>query len=379
MAAISIRKLTKSYANGYQAVKGIDLEITDHEFMVFVGPSGCGKTTTLRMIAGLEDISCGEIHIGDRVVNSVAPKDRDIAMVFQSYALYPHMTVFDNMAFALRLRKEPEAGIRTKIQLAAELLSLGNQLAKLPKQLSGGQRQRVALGRAIVRQPQAFLFDEPLSNLDAKLRGEMRQELRALADRLQTTAVYVTHDQIEAMTLGDRITVMSVGEIQQVGTPRQIYDHPANRFVAGFIGTPPMNFLPGTLARNPDGWHFTLGDGQCIPLRPAHPARLGEADPQCVIGIRPEHLSLVAPDTADHAQLAMRVSATEYMGDHTYIHLRCGATTSAVTLRGPAGSRVERGDLMRVFLDLRSVHVFRHQESTAECLTNPTDLAAGCW
>jgi multiple sugar transport system ATP-binding protein len=375
MAAIRIRQLTKSYSNGYQAVKAIDLEIRDHEFMVLVGPSGCGKTTTLRMIAGLEEISSGEISIGERVVNEIAPKDRDIAMVFQSYALYPHMTVFENLAFALRLRREPAAAIQTKIALAAELLSLGNQLTKLPKQLSGGQRQRVALGRAIVRQPQAFLFDEPLSNLDAKLRGEMRQELRALADRLQTTAVYVTHDQIEAMTLGDRITVMSVGEIQQVGTPQEIYDHPANRFVAGFIGTPPMNFLDGTLASHEDGWRFTLEDGQSLSLRPTHATRLGEAQAKCVIGIRPEHLSLVAPRDADHAQLSLRVSASEYMGDHTYIHLQGGSATGAITMRVPAGARVGRGDLIQVVIDLRAIHVFRSREPTAESLTNPPATA----
>ncbi|HYE04382.1 MAG TPA: sn-glycerol-3-phosphate ABC transporter ATP-binding protein UgpC, partial [Planctomycetota bacterium] len=261
MAEITLSKLEKVYDNGFKAVKGIDLAIRDKEFMVLVGPSGCGKTTTLRMIAGLEDVSGGEIALGGRRVNDVEPKDRDIAMVFQNYALYPHMTVYDNMAYGLKLRKVPKVEIRTKVDAAAKMLNLSEQLTKRPKQLSGGQRQRVALGRAIVRQPKAFLFDEPLSNLDAKLRADMRYELKTLQQRLQTTMVYVTHDQIEAMTLGDRITVMNHGVIQQVAAPTVIYDHPWNRFVASFIGTPMMNVLPGRAEAVDGHWRFRLPGG----------------------------------------------------------------------------------------------------------------------
>src|SRR5271154_4284326 len=251
MAQVLLENLSKVFPEkggpGVAAVKRINLQIEDREFMVLVGPSGCGKSTTLRMIAGLEEISEGTVRIGERRVNEVEPKDRDIAMVFQNYALYPHMTVYENMAYGLKLRKMPKAQILDKVKAAATMLNLVDHLPKRPKQLSGGQRQRVALGPAIVRQPQGVLFDEPLSNLDAKLRADMRYELKTLQQRLHTTMVYVTHDQIEAMTLGDRITVMSNGEIQQVAPPTVIYDHPYNRFVAAFIGTPEMNFIPGVI------------------------------------------------------------------------------------------------------------------------------------
>src|ERR687893_2849105 len=245
MAQVSLRKIVKEYEGGVQAVKGIDLDIADHEFVVLVGPSGCGKSTTLRMIAGLEEISSGEVSIGGAVVNDIPPRDRDIAMVFQNYALYPHMSVYDNMAFGLMLRKFDKGEIRRRVENAARILDIGELLNRKPKALSGGQRQRVAMGRAIVRDPKVFLFDEPLSNLDAKLRVAMRSEIKALHQRLKTTTVYVTHDQVEAMTMADRIAVMNDGRIEQVGAPLDLYDRPANLFVAGFIGSPAMNMLSG--------------------------------------------------------------------------------------------------------------------------------------
>jgi len=371
MASISIAQLNKTYDNGYQAVKGINLDIADKEFMVLVGPSGCGKTTTLRMIAGLEEITAGEIQIDGRRVNEIAPKDRDIAMVFQSYALYPHLTVYENMAFALRLRKRPEREIHEKILASAAMLSLGSQLEKLPKQLSGGQRQRVALGRAIVRQPKAFLFDEPLSNLDAKLRGEMRYELRSLQARLQTTAVYVTHDQIEAMTLGDRITVMSVGEIQQVASPKQIYDHPYNRFVAGFMGTPPMNFLDGGLTNSGDTWQFNIANAPTVALSMTHATRLGEAASSCVLGIRPEHLHTRATAPADAPSLPMKVDVVEHMGDHQYVYLQAPGSKEALIMKAPASVTLTRGEALDVFLDTPKAHVFRDTSEHADCLSLP--------
>src|ERR687893_1117488 len=245
MAQVSLRKIVKEYEGGVQAVKGIDLDIADHEFVVLVGPSGCGKSTTLRMVAGLEEITSGEISIGGSVVNDIPPRDRDIAMVFQNYALYPHMTVYDNMAFGLMLRKFPKEEIRRRVENAARILDIGMLLDRKPKALSGGQRQRVAMGRAIVRDPKVFLFDEPLSNLDAKLRVQMRTEIKKVHQTVRTTTIYVTHDQVEAMTLADRIVVLNAGRIEQVGTPEDVYEAPATTFVASFIGVPPMNLLPG--------------------------------------------------------------------------------------------------------------------------------------
>lgn len=259
MAQLDLKKLCKIYDQNVVAVKDFDLHIKDKEFVVLVGPSGCGKTTSLRMIAGLEDISSGELYIDDVMVNDIPPKDRDIAMVFQNYALYPHMTVYDNMAFGLKIRKFSKAEIEKRVQNAAKILELGNLLHRKPKQLSGGQRQRVAVGRAIVRHPKVFLFDEPLSNLDAKLRVQMRAEISSLHNRLQATMIYVTHDQVEAMTMGDKIVVMKDGEVQQVGTPLELYDTPQNKFVAGFIGSPPMNFL--LLNVNNDGKNAKLVGG----------------------------------------------------------------------------------------------------------------------
>src|SRR5574344_559304 len=264
MASLSLRNICKKYPGGVLAVQDFNLEIKDKEFIILVGPSGCGKSTTLRMIAGLEEISGGELYIGDRLVNDVAPKDRDIAMVFQNYALYPHMTVYDNMAFALKLRKTPKAEIDRKVKEAAAILDITQYLNRKPKALSGGQRQRVAIGRAIVREPKVLLMDEPLSNLDAKLRNQMRAEILKLRQRINTTFIYVTHDQTEAMTLGDRIVIMKDGVIQQIGTPQQVFDHPANLFVAGFIGTPRMNFYEAELVKEADKYAVVLEDAHIV-------------------------------------------------------------------------------------------------------------------
>jgi multiple sugar transport system ATP-binding protein len=378
MADINISKLVKLYDNGYKAVKGIDLHIRDKEFMVLVGPSGCGKTTTLRMIAGLEDISEGEIRIADRVINSVEPKDRDIAMVFQNYALYPHMTVYENMAYGLKLRKEPKAEIDAKVAEAARMLALESQLPKLPKALSGGQRQRVALGRAVVRKPKAFLFDEPLSNLDAKLRAEMRFELKTLQARLQTTMVYVTHDQIEAMTLGDRITVMSVGEIQQVAAPTVVYDFPFNRFVASFIGTPVMNFLGGSLAQNGDAFAFSILGGATIALNMEHrhalAANLGEGRQ---LGVRPEHLSHAGftPTPPTATRIDAEVAVVENMGDHQYVYLKVAGASEPVVMKCSSHHRCRAGEQIPVNMDTAFAHVFKDGSEHAPTLTLPPGFA----
>ncbi|MEE0874232.1 MAG: sn-glycerol-3-phosphate ABC transporter ATP-binding protein UgpC, partial [Ruminococcus sp.] len=292
MASLSLRHIYKIYDGNVTAVKDFNLEIADKEFIIFVGPSGCGKSTTLRMIAGLEDISKGELYIGDKLVNDVTPKDRDIAMVFQNYALYPHMSVYDNMAFGLKLRKMPKEEIRTRVEEAARILGIEQFLERKPKALSGGQRQRVALGRAIVRDPKVFLLDEPLSNLDAKLRAQMRTEISKLYQRLGTTFIYVTHDQTEAMTMGTRIVVMKDGIVQQVDTPQNLYDMPCNMFVAGFIGSPQMNFVNATIGKK--GGDYTLNfDKYEIPLPPSKSAG-GKLDAyvgkEVIFGIRPEHV-----------------------------------------------------------------------------------------
>src|SRR6202521_2814582 len=290
MAAVEIRGV-KKFFGATQVVHGVDIKIADGEFVVLVGPSGCGKSTLLRMIAGLEQISAGEIFIGGRLVNRVAPKERDVAMVFQNYALYPHMTVQDNMAFSLRLAKADASVLKERVDRAAQILGLGSLLDRYPRQLSGGQRQRVAMGRAIVRDPQVFLFDEPLSNLDAKLRVQMRTEIKELHQRLKTTSVYVTHDQVEAMTMADKIVVMRDGVVEQRGQPLELYDHPANLFVAGFIGSPAMNFLPGTLRRANGAVRIELGQGVSVPA----PRDAAGADGQKIVfGTRPEHLVLAS-------------------------------------------------------------------------------------
>jgi multiple sugar transport system ATP-binding protein len=376
MAEIKLIDLEKVYDNGFKAVKGINLHIRDKEFMVLVGPSGCGKTTSLRMIAGLEDISGGEIKIGERRVNDVEPKDRDIAMVFQNYALYPHMTVYENMAYGLKLRKVPKPQILEKVNSAAKMLNLVDHLPKRPKQLSGGQRQRVALGRAIVRQPQVFLFDEPLSNLDAKLRADMRYELKTLQQRLHTTMVYVTHDQIEAMTLGDRITVMSNGEIQQVAAPTVIYDYPYNRFVAAFIGTPVMNFIGGTVADD-GGWQFRSAGSKPIALSMPVQDRLpGLAGKPATLGIRPEHLANTAyvPAPAGTSVLPMQVKLLELMGDHQYVYLKAEGIEPVLTMKCDAHHRVGVGDLVQISLATKLAHVFDGEGEFAVNVTLPKDI-----
>ncbi|MGN6702583.1 MAG: ABC transporter ATP-binding protein, partial [Burkholderiaceae bacterium] len=291
MASVEIRQVRKAFGNT-QVIRGVDIDIADGQFTVLVGPSGCGKSTLLRMLAGLEEISAGEIAIGGRVVNNVEPKERDIAMVFQNYALYPHMTVRDNMAFSLLLAKKPKSMIDERVAKASEILGLGQLLERYPRQLSGGQRQRVAMGRAIVRDPQVFLFDEPLSNLDAKLRVQMRAEIKELHQRLRTTSVYVTHDQIEAMTMGDRIVVMRDGVVEQQGRPLDLYDRPDNLFVAGFIGSPAMNFIPGTLRRHGSAADVVFADGTRLPAPRRGNGPAGEDGQPVIYGVRPEHLRL---------------------------------------------------------------------------------------
>ena len=314
MASVGIHGVRKQFGS-VPIIHGVDIDIEDGEFVVLVGPSGCGKSTLLRMIAGLEQISGGEISIGGTTVNNLPPKERDIAMVFQNYALYPHMTVHDNMAFSMKLRNAAKSEIDTRVQQASDILGLKPYLDRYPRQLSGGQRQRVAMGRAIVRDPQVFLFDEPLSNLDAKLRVQMRTEIKALHQRLKTTSIYVTHDQVEAMTMADRIVVMHDGIVEQIGSPLELYDFPANQFVAGFIGSPAMNFVPGTL-RRADGRTWVESDGGVrLPLPPSGGGRDGQ---KVTYGIRPEHLTL------DDGGVAATVSVVEPTGADTFVYAEIG-------------------------------------------------------
>ncbi|MCR4755947.1 MAG: sn-glycerol-3-phosphate ABC transporter ATP-binding protein UgpC, partial [Lachnospiraceae bacterium] len=323
MASLSLKNICKKYPNGFEAVKDFNLEIADKEFVIFVGPSGCGKSTTLRMIAGLEDITSGELKIGDRVVNDVEPKDRDIAMVFQNYALYPHMTVYDNMAFGLKLRKVPKQDIDKMVREAAKILDLEKLLDRRPKALSGGQRQRVAMGRAIVRNPKVFLMDEPLSNLDAKLRVQMRTEIAKLHQRLGTTIIYVTHDQTEAMTLGTRIVVMKDGVVQQVDTPQNLYDKPCNLFVAGFMGSPQMNFLDAEVVVDGDKASLSIAD-QLIELPPAKAKKVidgGYAGKTVTFGIRPEDVddSEMVVSTSK-AVFESTINVYELLGAEVYLY-----------------------------------------------------------
>ena len=325
VASITFDKVGKIYPGGNRVITDVNLNISDGEFLVLVGPSGCGKSTLLRMIAGLEEVTEGELKIGDRVVNDVTPKDRDIAMVFQNYALYPHMTVFDNMAFGLKLRKMSKDEINRRVNEAARVLELGEYLQRKPKALSGGQRQRVAMGRAIVREPSAFLMDEPLSNLDAKLRVQMRSEIGLLQQRLGTTTVYVTHDQVEAMTMGDRVAVIRKGRLQQVDTPRNLYDFPDNLFVAGFIGSPSMNFIYGTLEGEGDDVYANLGGDKVKLDRTAMAEKTGLADykgKEIVVGIRPEMFELVAavPSADPQQTISVKVGLVEQLGSEAYIH-----------------------------------------------------------
>jgi len=324
MAQVTLRKLTKTY-DETPAVRGIDLDIGDKEFVVLVGPSGCGKSTTLRMIAGLEDITGGEVLIGGDLVNDVPPKDRDIAMVFQNYALYPHMTVFENMSFGLRLKKVPKPEIKARVDNAARILDIQELLQRKPKQLSGGQRQRVAMGRAIVRDPRVFLFDEPLSNLDAKLRVQMRTEIKRVHRQVRTTTVYVTHDQTEAMTLADRVVVMNDGRIEQVGAPHELYHAPATRFVAGFIGSPAMNFLPCALEETAGALRVRLDGEIALPVPQQRLQRYRQFlnRDELFLGLRPEHILEERPGAgADQHVLDVTVDVTEPMGMETLVHFR---------------------------------------------------------
>ena len=355
MATVTFDNVNKVYGD-FQAVKDLSLEIGDGEFMVLVGPSGCGKTTSLRMIAGLEEITSGTLRIGDRVVNDVPPKDRDIAMVFQSYALYPHMSVRENLAFGLKLRKVPKAEIERRVNEAAETIQLQKLLDRKPKELSGGQRQRVALGRAIVREPAVFLMDEPLSNLDAKLRVQTRAEIARLHQRLKTTVVYVTHDQVEAMTMGSRIAVMNEGLLQQVGTPQTLYDTPVNRFVAGFIGSPSMNFVEVKVEGSGDSARLVGPDEWSIPIptryREASTPRVGHT---LVAGFRPEHLD-IGEGGGDNAPFRARADVVEYLGNEELLHLNAaGGDVVAIV---DSEHRVRPGDIVNLVLPLNKLHLF---------------------
>ena len=318
MAAVSLKNISKIYDGGVTAVSDFNLEIADKEFIVLVGPSGCGKSTTLRMVAGLEEITGGELYIDGRLVNAVEPKNRDIAMVFQSYALYPHMTVRGNMAFPLKLAKYPKDEIKRRVEQAADILGITDYLERKPKTLSGGQRQRVAIGRAIVREPKVLLMDEPLSNLDAKLRNQMRAEIIKLRARIDTTFIYVTHDQTEAMTLGDRIVIMKDGFVQQIGTPREVFDHPANKFVASFIGTPQMNFFPARLTKQ-DGSYFVAANGVKVLLSEEKQCALraaSVAEQDVTLGVRPNHIILSDSTNA----ISARLEVSEMMGSEIHLH-----------------------------------------------------------
>jgi len=354
MAQVVIRNLNKKF-DGVHAVNDVNLQIRDKEFLVLVGPSGCGKTTTLRMVAGLESITAGEISIGDKVVNELAPMDRDIAMVFQNYALYPHMSVYDNMAFGLKMRKFAKPDIAKRVQEAAEILGIQGLLARKPRQLSGGQRQRVALGRAIVRHPQVFLFDEPLSNLDAKLRVQMRVELKKLHLRLGTTAIYVTHDQVEAMTLGDRVVVMKDGWVQQVGEPLELYNNPANRFVAGFLGSPAMNFLNVTVAEsNGELWVANPGFRLKVPGPCAGKLR-GYVGGELWLGIRPEDLRL-ASGADENMSFDVVVEVVERLGSETLLDVKAGPCAMVAAVEANVPTKIR--DSLRLSPNPERLHFF---------------------
>ena len=350
MASVTLKNVRKVFDRTVVAVDDFNLEIADREFIVLVGPSGCGKSTALRMIAGLEEVTAGEIFIGERKMNQVEPKNRNIAMVFQNYALYPHMTVYENIAFGLRMRRLPRREIDAKVREAAEILEISELLKRKPKALSGGQRQRVAIGRAIVRSPDVFLMDEPLSNLDAKLRGQMRTELIQLRRRLDTTFVYVTHDQTEAMTLGDRIVVMNEGRIMQIGTPAEVFDRPANRFVAGFIGTPQMNFLDAKLEVR-GGVCTALAAGARIPL-PACYARADLDGRTVTLGVRPEHISLCADG------IPAAVEVRELLGSTVDLHLRVGDEMLEAIVPAAAAAGHAADGALRIALDAAQLHLF---------------------
>ncbi len=382
MASVSLRHIYKKYPGGVTAVSDFNLEIKDKEFLVLVGPSGCGKTTTLRMVAGLEEISEGELFIGDQLVNDVAPKDRKIAMVFQNYALYPHMTVFENMAFGLKLNKTPKEEIKRRVEEAARILDITHLLDRKPKALSGGQKQRVALGRAIVRNPKVFLLDEPLSNLDAKLRAAMRTELTKLHNRVGTTFIYVTHDQVEAMTMATRIVVMKDGLIQQVDTPQNLYDSPCNLFVAGFIGTPQMNFINGTLVKKGEDLYFNF-EKESIKLpaeKAANPALKDYIDQEVVVGLRPECIHDQPAQIEAHPDSTIEafVEVTELMGAEIYLYLNVGRSEEGdnkvkivndgtnLIARVSSRSQSRAGDTIKIAFDTSRIHIF--DKDTERCI-----------
>lgn len=364
MAQVFLKNVKKVYDNSYTAVKDANLCVADKEFMVIVGPSGCGKTTTLRMIAGLEEITEGTIAIGDRIVNDVPPKDRDIAMVFQNYALYPHMTVYQNMAFGLKLRKLSKTEIKQRVQNTAKMLGIEMLLDRKPKALSGGQRQRVALGRAIVRNPAAFLFDEPLSNLDAKLRVTTRAELKALHHRIKTTSIYVTHDQAEAMTLGDRICVMYNGEIQQVAPPMEVYDRPVNRFVAGFLGTPPMNFFDGKIEIRNNALSFVLKGGATIKLLDSNGKLSLYTGKEMVLGVRPEHLSLKRLPNPSSSSINGLVEVVEPLGDKKDVYLTTGSNLKFIANLEPHCD-IKVDQRVELFINIEKIHIFEPRDTGA--------------
>lgn len=360
MASVKLKNVYKRYPGGVTAVNDFNMDIEDKEFIVLVGPSGCGKTTTLRMVAGLEEISEGEVYIGDKLVNDVAPKDRDIAMVFQNYALYPHMTVFDNMAFGLKLRKLPKDEIRRRVHEAAKILDIEHLLDRRPRALSGGQRQRVALGRAIVREPKVFLMDEPLSNLDAKLRVQMRTEINKLHQKLQTTFVYVTHDQTEAMTMGTRIVVMKDGYIQQINTPTALYERPCNMFVAGFIGSPQMNFINARVERRGEEIHLLFGKHD-IKLPEGKSKKLDGTDyigKEVILGIRPEslHDEPAYIDQFSDSIVEARVELTENLGSETLLYLLIDEVDFVAKVNPRTKAR--SGDVIRIAFDTNKIHLF---------------------
>lgn len=375
MAGLSLKHIYKKYPGGVTAVSDFCLEIKDKEFLILVGPSGCGKSTTLRMIAGLEEISEGELYIGDLCVNDIAPKDRDIAMVFQNYALYPHMTVFDNMAFGLKLRKTPKEEIKRRVEEAAKILDISHLLERRPKALSGGQKQRVALGRAIVRKPKVFLLDEPLSNLDAKLRASMRTELTKLHKKVETTFIYVTHDQTEAMTMATRIVVMKDGLIQQVDTPQNLYDYPTNLFVAGFIGTPQMNFITSKLVKKGEDVYVEFGSNSVkLPADKANNPALKEyIGQEVIVGIRPESIHdepMYIANMSD-STIDVDVDVTELMGAEIYLYLAFDGMEDAtnnknIIARVSSRSQARSGDKIKVALDASRIHIF--DKDTEKCI-----------
>ncbi len=379
MASLSLRNVYKRYPGGVTAVSDFNLEIKDKEFIILVGPSGCGKSTTLRMVAGLEEISDGEVYIGDRLVNDVAPKDRDIAMVFQNYALYPHMSVFDNMAFGLKLRKTPKEEIKRRVEEAARILDISHLLERKPKALSRGQRQRVALGRAIVREPKVFLLDEPLSNLDAKLRAQMRTEISKLHQRLGTTFIYVTHDQTEAMTMGTRIVVMKSGLVQQVDTPQNLYLKPCNLFVAGFIGSPQMNFIEAKLLKNGDDFFVEFGSEDTktragvkyqikLPAsKNADGALDAYAGKEVIMGIRPEDVHNEEELLAQFADgiVEADVEVTELMGAETYLYMNC--EFQSINARVAPTNTARPGDKIKIAIEPQKIHLFDKDTELTIC------------